>query len=138
MPSGGGKGAAGGTITLTVDYGDGAQKRFSLPWREGMTVLDALAAAAEHPRGITFRHRFAGEKAFVDQIDDAANQGAGAGARNWVFRVNDRLADRSCGAWTLQAGDVVVWSYGKFEDRVGVAPERDRDLPVGVVRLRAP
>ena len=46
------------TVRLVVDYGDGAQVHFTaLPWREGMTVLDALGAAQAHPHGITFSQR---------------------------------------------------------------------------------
>ena len=44
--------AAVKTVTLTVDYGDGVEKKFkSIPWQEGMTILDAMEFAQKHPRG---------------------------------------------------------------------------------------
>ena len=43
------------TVRLVVDYGDGSEVHFTaLPWREGMTALDALSAAKTHPHGISF------------------------------------------------------------------------------------
>jgi len=99
-------------VSLSVDYGDGSEKRFTaLAWTDGMTVLDALQAAAKHPRGITFKHRSSGATAFVSQIDDVAN--AGGAAKNWRFHVNGKLADQSCGVFTLKAGEAVLWKFEK-------------------------
>jgi hypothetical protein len=101
-------------VSLAIDYGDGFQKQYaSLPWKEGMTVLDALAAARAHPRGITFKHRGSGETALLLQIDDLANERAAG--RNWIYRVNGKLADRSFGIYRLQAGDAVLWRFEKYE-----------------------
>ncbi len=98
------------TVELTIDYGDGVQKRFpAILFRAGMTVLDALQDAQKHPRGIRFEHRGSGETAFVSKIDDLANEGRG---RNWTYGVNDKKADRSCGVFSLTAGDRVVWKFG--------------------------
>ena len=37
------------TVELTIDYGDGMQKRYpTLPWKDGMTVFDALTWAEKH------------------------------------------------------------------------------------------
>ena len=64
------------TVRLVIDYGDGVQKHFTkLPWKEGATVLDALQGAANHRRGIEFKHRGTGATAFVTQIDDLKNEG---------------------------------------------------------------
>jgi hypothetical protein len=96
------------TVSLVIDYGDGVQKHVSLPWKEGMTVLDALEAAAKHPRGIKFKSRGKGETAFVSAIDDLENEGSG---RNWTYRVNDKPATKSCGVAELAAGDVALWRF---------------------------
>lgn len=101
------------SVRLVVDYGDGVEKHFtSLPWKAGLTVLDALHAASRHPRGLKFQHRGAGATAFVSQIDDVANEGRG---RNWVYRVNGKLGDRSCALAELAAGDVVLWRFGTYQ-----------------------
>jgi hypothetical protein len=98
-------------VRLIVDYGDGVQKHFTaLPWKDGMTVLDAMKAAQEHPRGVKLQYRGSGATAFLTQIDDVKNEGAG---RNWVYRVNDQLADRGFGVFQLKAGDTVLWKFEK-------------------------
>lgn len=98
-------------IRIVIDYGDGVEKHFTaLTWKEGMTVLDAMQAAKSHPRGVTFKHRGSGATAFLLQIDDKENQGREG---NWVYRVNDKLAERSFGAQELKAGDAVLWKFEK-------------------------
>ena len=100
------------SISLTVDYGDGVQKVFSqLPWRKGLTVLQALESAKKHPRGITFVYKGTGSRGFLTQIDDLKNQGRGA---NWIYRVNNQLGDKSFAVFELQAGDAVLWKFGDY------------------------
>ena len=101
------------TVRLTIDYGDGVQKVFAgIPWQEGQTVLAALEAAGKHPRGIKVEHRGTGATAFVTSIDGQKNEGTG---RNWLYEVNGKPANKSCGVWTLKAGDQVLWKFGKRE-----------------------
>ncbi len=98
-------------VRVVVDYGDGVEKHFTaISWREGMTVLDAMQAAQEHPRGLKFKFRGSGATAFLTQIDDLENQGRGG---NWVYRVNGELAERSFGVYHLEAGDAVLWRFEK-------------------------
>jgi hypothetical protein len=99
------------SVRLTIDYGDGVQKVFaSIAWQEGQTVLDLLEAAAKHPRGIKLEHRGSGATAFVTSIDGLKNEGTG---RNWLYEVNGKPANKSCGVWTLKASDQVLWRFGK-------------------------
>ncbi|TVS17750.1 MAG: DUF4430 domain-containing protein [Planctomycetaceae bacterium] len=99
------------TIALTIDYGDGVQKHFPrLAWKESMTVLDAMQAAQDHPRGIAFRYRGRGATAFLVQIDDLENQGRD---RNWLYRINGKLADRSFAVQTVQPKDQITWEFGQ-------------------------
>jgi hypothetical protein len=110
--------ASPATVKLVIDFGDGAQKAYSgLPWTEGMTVLDALTAAQAAPHGIRFEYSGTGATAFVTRIDDMANQGGGAGKKNWVYRVNGQYAKQSSGACKLRAGDKVVWFFSVFPPR---------------------
>jgi hypothetical protein len=100
------------TVRLVIDYGDGVQKHYTaLPWREGMTVLDAMKAAKAHARGIEFAYSGSGSTAFLSSIDDVGNQGGG---KNWIYRVNGELGDRSFGAKPLAAGDEVNWTFGSY------------------------
>lgn len=101
-------------VQLVVDFGDGVQKHFTnLAWKEGLTVLDAVKAAEKHPRGIEVKVRGSGAIAFLTQIDDVKNEG-GRG-RNWIFRVNGKLADRSCGVFPLKPGDTILWRFQEYE-----------------------
>lgn len=101
-------------VTLTIDYGDGMQKRFpSIPWREKMTVVDAIEWADKHPRGISFASRGNGATKLINQIDDLKN--GGGQKKNWIFRVNDKMADRSCGVFPLKQGDRVLWRFEEYK-----------------------
>jgi hypothetical protein len=97
------------TVQLIVDYGDGSQKHFTkLEWKDGLTVLAALQQAAKHPRGIKPSVQGSGEFAHLNSIDELKNEGNG---KNWLYRVNGKLADKSCGIQKLNAGDVVTWQF---------------------------
>jgi len=100
------------TVRLTIDYGDGVQKAFvAIPWREKLTVFEAMQAAAQHPRGIKLQHTGSGETTFVTAIDDRANEGQGG--NNWRYEVNGQRPPVSAGVAELKAGDTVVWRFGK-------------------------
>jgi hypothetical protein len=100
------------TVSLVIDYGDGAQLHLpALAWREGMTVLDALVAAQAHPHGVRFSQRGSGTGALVIKIGDLANQGGGPMDKNWLFSVNGKQAAVGVGALTLQTGDAVLWKF---------------------------
>lgn len=112
LQAGDGENAEGGAkVSLVIDYGDGVQKRITLPWKKSMTVFNALEAAAKHPRGIDFKSRGKGETLFVTAIDDCENEGSG---RNWTYRINDKSATESCGIAELSAGDVVLWKFASY------------------------
>lgn len=99
-------------VQLTIDYGDGVQKTFTgLEWKEKQTVLDVLQLAEKHPRGIKFKHRGSGATALVIAIDDVANK---AGGNSWLYEVNGRLADRSCGVYEVEPGDKLLWKFGIY------------------------
>ena len=100
------------TITLVVDYADGVEKRFTkIQWAKDMTVLDAMSQAKKHPRGIDFKFKGKGATAFLTQIDNLKNEGKGS---NWIYRVNDKLGDRSFAIHVLKESDTVLWKFGKY------------------------
>ncbi len=101
------------TVTMVIDYGDGVEKRFKrLTWKQGMTVLDAMNQAKMHRRGIRFESRGKKDTAFLTQIDDLKNEGANG--RNWIYRVGGELGDRSFAIHPLEAGDMVLWTFGSY------------------------
>lgn len=100
------------TVTVVIDYSDGVEKHFTaIEWKKGFTVLDAMGAAKAHPRGIRFEHRGDGATALLTAIDDLKNEGQG---RNWIYRVNGKLADTSFGVRELAAGDSVLWKFEPY------------------------
>ena len=102
-------------IELVIDYGDGSEKRLTrIPYSEEMTVRAALEFAAAHPHGIMFKATGSGKSAMLTSIDDLSNEGAGD-ARNWIYRVNGKLATKSFDAYTLAPGDVILWKFEKYE-----------------------
>jgi len=110
------QGSTSRTVELVLDYGDGAQKRYSdIGWRQSMTVLDVLKAAQEHSHGVSFSARGSGETAMVTKIDDLTNQGGASDAKNWIFRTNGRMGDESCGITEVHPGDTVLWKFGPYE-----------------------
>ncbi|MBI3837942.1 MAG: DUF4430 domain-containing protein [Planctomycetia bacterium] len=104
------------TVRLAIDYGDGVQVHFTaLPWREGMTVLDALNAAQAHPHGITFTHRGSGTSAMITKIGDLKNQGGGENSKNWIFYLNDKAGEVGAGSQRLKPLDQVLWKFEVYD-----------------------
>jgi hypothetical protein len=102
--------AAGQVVTLAVDYGDGRREQFaSIPWRQGMTVLDVTREAPRTNAQLEIRG--SGESAFVASIDSVANEGADG--RNWMYSVNGKVGDRSSAIYELRPRDEVLWSFAK-------------------------
>jgi len=103
------------TVRIIIDYGDGVEKHFTaIPWKRDMTVLDAMNAAKASSHGITFQYTGSGAGAFLTKLDDLKNEGLAK--RNWIFWVNDSMAERSFGELQLEPSDVVRW---KYTDRYG-------------------
>ena len=106
------------TVRLIIDYNDGVEKHFTaLVFRDGMTVLDAVKAAKASPHGITFVHRGRGPTALLTQIDDLKNQGGGRSKKNWLFKVNGKLATVGFGSYRLEPADVIRWTFGVYKRR---------------------
>ena len=104
-------------VVLTIDFGDGVQKRFPLlVASEKTTALSVLDTAAKHPRGIRYQHRGKGATAFVTSIDGLKNSGGGKKARNWTFRVNGKLANQSAALTKLAPGDELIWKYALLSE----------------------
>lgn len=97
-------------IALTIDFGDGRPKNFeAIAWRSGMTVADAMKAAS----GVTFSQKGSGQSAFVTSIDGVQNQGADA--KNWMYKINSKVADRSFAVYELKPGDRILWTFGPWQ-----------------------
>lgn len=103
------------TIRLVIDHGDGFEKHYtSVPWKQGMTVLDAMEFARAHKHATPFEFKGRAETAFLSRLDGVANQGAGRDKLNWIYHVNGKLADKGFAVCELKAGDQVLWRYQTY------------------------
>ncbi|MFI4876046.1 MAG: DUF4430 domain-containing protein [Blastopirellula sp. JB062] len=101
------------TVQVIVDYGDGSEKHFTqIPWKSNLNVFAATQAASRHPRGFKLSSKGSGTTRFVTAIDELKNEGNG---RNWIFRINQKLATRSCELIEIEPGDVILWRFQRYE-----------------------
>jgi hypothetical protein len=105
---------AGETVALEIDFGNGARREYAaLPYRDGMTVGDALRLAQEFGPGLEFTRQGEGELSFLTSLDGVANQGPGG--RFWLYQVDGRRADVSYEVQPLAAGQRVLWQFQESE-----------------------
>ena len=101
------------TVALTIDYSNGAQKHFSsIPWKEGLTVLEAIQASERIPpkASITFGSDRSGHVLglVIDEVPPKDGP-----ASEWVIWVNAKSFQSRLGTET---------SFGFHPD------ERERNL----------
>lgn len=107
-------GPEGESVSLAIDFGNGASREFSLiPWREGMTLGDVMQAAADHRPGIRLTKQGQGAMTLLTSIDGVANQGPGG--RSWIYRVNEQPGEVSFAVQPIRAGDRVLWVFSPPE-----------------------
>ncbi len=100
------------TVAVSIGFGNRrAAKQFTVPYSDESTVLSILDRAQSNG-DLSIDYRGSGESAFVTSIDGIENQGADGD--NWVYRVNGKLADRSCGIFAIKPGDEIAWTLGPY------------------------
>ncbi len=117
--------AKAAVVDLTVDDSGGHVKHFTLPFQSGMTVLDVMNEAHNNANGIQLvYHPTSGNPAtfFLDSIDGVANQGGGAKSRNWIYRVNSKLGDRSFGVCKVAASVQISWKFDIYDPNEQASP----------------
>lgn len=105
-----------GTVMVEIDFG--SEKRMkSIPvvCSPDSTVLMSLERA-QNMKMLKFESRGSGETAFVSAIDGVANEGSDG--RNWIYRVNEKLGDKSAGIYAVGPGDTISWSFGDKPDEL--------------------
>lgn len=87
------------TVSLTVDYGNGVSKSFTgLPWRKGLTLLEALQAAEAVPPGIAIAHGSSRNGSVLNLTLDGLPETEGAG--EWSVRIDERQGPARLGTET--------------------------------------
>lgn len=103
------------SVALTIDFGNGATRQFAaLPWREGMTVGDALRAARQFPPGVDYEVRGEGAGAMLVSLEGAASEGAGG--RYWLYTVDDRPGEVSFEVQPVAPGQRILWEFSRGDD----------------------
>jgi len=103
----------GETVSLAVDFGNGARRTWTLPWGEGLTVERLMQRARDFQPGIVFEQDGSGEMAFLTSLEGVAN-GTGDG-RYWLYSVDGRHGDVSFAVQPVEAGAVVLWEFRRGE-----------------------
>lgn len=102
------------TVRLVVDFGDGMQKVYTqLEWKPDWKVWNVLEAASRHARGLQLDQRGRGQTLLVESIDGVKNE-VGRDGRNWIYRVNGEIGDRSAGIYPVKPGDTVLWKFETY------------------------
>jgi hypothetical protein len=105
-------GAPASAVSIRLVFPDGVEHRYpAVPVSPGQTLLEAMTAARAGPRGLQFTTTGSKELTLVTSIAGLANEGSGAGRRNWLVSINGKPADAGVGSITLKPGDRVDWQY---------------------------
>jgi hypothetical protein len=101
----------GKTVTLTIDFGNGARRVFDdLPWIPGLTLGKLMEEAREFRPAVTFAQQGEGKMAFLKSLEGVANE-SGADGRYWLYSVDGRHGDVSFAVQPLEAGGAVLWEF---------------------------
>lgn len=100
----------GETVSLAIDYGNGASKVFAaLPWKAEMTVADLMQAASQFRPGIRFTQQGSGASGFLTSLEGVENQGASG--RNWIYQIGEKHAHQSFCLEKIEPGMHILWTF---------------------------
>jgi hypothetical protein len=104
----------GETVSLTIDFGNGASRRWeALPFVPGMTLAGLMEEARRFQPSLVFTQRGEGKLAFLTSLEGVANEG-GAG-RYWIYSINGDDGQVSFAVQELEPGDAVLWEFRRQE-----------------------
>ncbi|WP_201319317.1 DUF4430 domain-containing protein [Paenibacillus sp. EPM92] len=111
------------TVTITGDSKRGVLlKEGSVPYEEGMTVMDALKQATKQHK-IQMEFQGKGAYAYVQGIDNLYEFDEGPKS-GWVYKVNGSAPGEGAGAYKVKAGDKIEWLYTlDLGEDVGAKPK---------------
>ncbi len=103
------------SVTLELHFPQKKEVRKFKPvaWKDGQTVFEVLEALRKREEEFEFKYRGKGSTLFVFEIAGVENEG-GRG-NNWVFLVDEKVADRSAGVMKVEKGAKIVWRYGSYK-----------------------
>lgn len=81
----------------------------TVPFSQGMTVHQAMVQAEANGELNYETSEYSGLGVFVESINGIGKDSA----KNWILRVNGKLASVGASGYTLQSGDQIAWTYEK-------------------------
>ena len=104
----------GETVSLTIDFGNGARREFdALPYSPGMTLGQLMRRARAFRPPIASTQTGEGDMSFLTSLEGVANEGAGG--RSWLYSVDGRHGEVSFAVQSLAAGSTVLWEFRRGE-----------------------
>ncbi len=107
--------AAGITVALILDYGNGEVQNYrDIEMQLGQTVFDLLKkVTAENVIEFSYQDYGAGLGALIESINNVKNDPV----KNtfWHYFVNDVFAEVGASNYPLADGDVVAWKYAEAQ-----------------------
>lgn len=101
----------GKTVTLTIDFGNGARRVFDdLPWTPGLTLGKLMDEAREFRPAVTYTQQGTEEMALLSSLEGVANE-SGPDGRYWLYSVDGRHGEVSFAVQPLEAGAAVLWEF---------------------------
>ncbi len=100
-------------VKLTIDYGSLAAAKSLAASVPGQSTVLELMEMLQRRGDLAFAYRGSGAQAFLLSIDGVDN--GGAGADNWIFRIDEKLGNASFGAVRLHDGARVAWTLGEYQ-----------------------
>jgi hypothetical protein len=104
----------GETVSLTIDFGNGARRVFdALPYAAGMTLGQLMQRARTFRPPVVYSATGKGKMSFLTSLEGVANEGAGG--RSWLYSVDGRHGEVSFAVQSLAAGSAVLWEFRRGE-----------------------
>lgn len=98
-------------LKITIDE---ETAEFELAVSDGdLSIADVMKKVAEAEKKFRYQARGRGDTFFVTEINGRKNEGARG--RNWIFKVNGKLGNKSAGSFKIKAGDQVEWNFQKYQ-----------------------
>jgi hypothetical protein len=107
--------SAAGTVELEIEFNsDRKSIKVDVPCSADSTVFTILQRAQKMGDLKFDATGLADDMKFVTSIGGVDN--LAAAGDNWVYRVNEKLGDKSSGIYPVEPGDHVHWAFGKYKE----------------------
>jgi len=84
-----------------------------IPWKKGLSCLQALIDVVNHPNGVqNFCVQHSEMGAFITELDDESNV---AGEWFWMYRINGDYPNVGCDRLILRPFDIINWEQVRYD-----------------------